>query len=111
MPSQRRMPRGAGAPALDVSEEQALRSRLLRARHAALIEVGLLWPWKSAAPRRGLFSSASGRGATYKLWPPIPSQRRVSRGAGVPALAISEEEAKCSGLLRAHHAPLVAAGL
>ena len=80
--------RGAGAPALAVSGEEAQHSSLLRARAVPR----WLWsvvPRKSTAPARGLSPSARARGATCQLRPPTPSQRRVSRGAGAPALAVS----------------------
>ena len=97
-PSQRRVSRSAGAPALAVSGEEAQHSSLL-ARAPCRAGCGRLMPKKGAAPARGLSPSARGRGATCQLRPPTPSQRRVSRSAGAPALAVSGEEAQHSSLL------------
>ena len=60
---------------------------------------------KGTAPARGLSPLARGRGATCQLRPPTPSQRRVSRSARAPALAVSREEAQHSSLLRARAVP------
>ena len=75
-----------------------------RARRAALVVVGLCAK-KGTAPARGLSPSARARGATCQLRPPTPSQRRVARGAGAPALAVSGEEAQHSSLLRVRVVP------
>ena len=61
------------------------------------------WLWcaralsKGAVPVRAPFPSARARGATCQLRRPTPSQRRVSRGTGAPALAVSGEKAPHSG--------------
>ena len=55
---------------------------------------------KANAPARGLLLRAKHRGATSQLRPPTPSQRRVSRDAGTPALGVFGEEAQHSSLLR-----------
>ena len=72
---------------------------LLRARRAALVAVGPRL-WKCTAPAGGLSSFARARGTTCKLRSPMSSKRRVSRGAGTPALAVSGDEVKHSSLLR-----------
>ena len=68
-------------------------------RRVALVVVGSC-PLKDIALARGLSPSARARGATCQLQPPTPSQRRLSRGADAPALAVSGEEAQHSSFAR-----------
>ena len=71
----------------------------------------LRWLWcaralsKGAVPARAPFPSARVRDATCQLRRPTPSQRRLSRGTGAPALAVSGEKAPHSSLLRARAVP------
>ena len=80
-PSQRRMSRGARAPALIISYEEAQHSSLLRT--CAMPR----WLWPAYTPRkkpalaRGLSPSTGDCGATCQLRRPTPSQLRSYRAA------------------------------
>ena len=105
IPSQRRVSRAAGAPALAVSGKEVQNSSCQSARAV------LHWPWsanslcKDTALARILSPWAHDRGATCQLRPPTLSQRHIPRGAGAPSLAVSGEEAQHASFLLARSVP------
>ena len=92
-------------PALAVAGEETQHARLLCARAVPR------WLWsaralfKCTASAKCFSPSARTRGATCQLRPSTPSQRRVSRGADAPALAVTGKEAQHAGLLCARAVP------
>ena len=102
-PSQRRVSRARGAlRSLSLGRRRSTRACCARAVPR--------WLWSLASYKGHCdgerpLSFGARRGATCQLRPPTPSQRRVSRGAGAPALAVSGEEAQHSSLLRVRAVP------
>ena len=93
------------APALAVSEEEAQHSRMLRARHAALVVVDV-GPRSRCCTDRRRFSFGT------RLWCDVPAAASNAKPAAaceasarVPALAVSGKQAQHCSVLRLRTTP------